>query len=83
VAAVRIELLYFAGARDAVGRPSEAVDVAPGTTVATLHDVLLARHPNLVRAGRVRFAVGERFAVPTTPLAEGDVVAIIPPVSGG
>ena len=28
-------------------------------------------------------AVNERFAEPSTPLAEGDVLALLPPVSGG
>lgn len=33
--------------------------------------------------GSVRFAVGDEFAAPDRALRAGDVVALLPPVSGG
>jgi molybdopterin converting factor subunit 1 len=81
---MRLEVLYFAGAREAVGRPSDVVDVPDGTTVAALRGALATRHPALARLlPSARLAVGERFAPESRPLADGDVVALIPPVSGG
>jgi molybdopterin converting factor subunit 1 len=81
---MRVEVLYFASAREASGVPAETVEVAEGATVGDLLPVLEARHPRL-RGGRasLRFAVGERFADAARPLAPGDRVALLPPVSGG
>jgi molybdopterin converting factor subunit 1 len=81
---VRIEVLYFAAARDAAGRPAEPVDVPDGETLAGLRGVLATRHPGLARTLRAsRFAVGEAFAAEDRRLEPGDVVAVLPPVSGG
>lgn len=81
---VRIDVLYFAAAREAAGTPSERVEVPGTTTVGALRPLLASRHPALstVLPGS-RLAVGERFAAEAQALAEGDVVAVIPPVSGG
>lgn len=79
----RVEVLFFAAAREATGTPSVRVEVAPGTTVEALAASLRARFPKLAAVGAVRFAVGERFADGATVVADGDVVAFIPPVSGG
>src|SRR5207247_2216492 len=82
--AVRVDVLYFAGAREAAGLSSERLDVPEGTTLASLRTVLEVRHPALSTAwGATRFAVGEAFARPERSLLAGDVVALIPPVSGG
>ena len=81
---MRIDVLYFAAAREAAGTPSEAVDVPSATTVGALRPWLAAHRPALVGVlGASRLAVGERFAPETHALADGDVVAVIPPVSGG
>jgi molybdopterin converting factor subunit 1 len=83
VTPTRVEVLFFAAAREAAGTPSLRLEVAPGTTVDALAAGLRARFPKLAAVGAVRFAVGERFADGPTVVADGDVVALIPPVSGG
>jgi molybdopterin synthase sulfur carrier subunit len=81
---VRIEILYFAAAREAAGRPSEPLEVREGETVRGLRGVLGTRHPGLVRTlAASRLAVGEAFAAEDRRLEPGDVVAVLPPVSGG
>lgn len=81
---MRIQVLYFAAAREAAGRSAEAVDVPAGSTVADVTPLLAGRGPGLARALRdARFAVGERFVPPSSPLREGDRLAVLPPVSGG
>jgi molybdopterin converting factor subunit 1 len=81
---MRVEVLYFASARDAAGLPAETVDVAEGCTVGDLLPLLARRHPRLSAGLRsLRFAVGERFAEPGRALSPGDRVALLPPVSGG
>ena len=80
-----IRVLYFAAVRDLVGRDEEDLFLPDG--IATIGDlaVFLAKHrPALAgRLGSVRFARNETFATNDEALAEGDVVAIIPPVAGG
>jgi molybdopterin converting factor subunit 1 len=81
---MRVEVLYFASARDASGVSSETVDVSDGATVGDLVPLLSGRHPGLAQGlPSLRFAVGERFAETSRPLRPGDRVALIPPVSGG
>jgi molybdopterin converting factor subunit 1 len=81
---VRIEILYFAGAREAAGRPSEAIDVPDGATVGGVRAALAARRPELSRwLPSARLAIDARFAAEAEPVAAGAVVAVIPPVSGG
>lgn len=81
---MRVSVLYFAGVRQGIGRSEEAVDLPPGASVGTLWRTLAERHPELLRwEGRLQIAVNEEFARRETPLADGSVVAILPPVSGG
>lgn len=81
---MRIQVLHFAAAREAAGCASETVDLPEGATVADARALLLSRHPALAGpASRLRFAVGERFASEAARLSAGDVLALLPPVSGG
>ena len=81
---MRIEVLYFAAAREAAARSSEPLEVPDGSTLAGLRGVLRARHPALATTLAVsRFAVGEAFAAEDHRLEAGDIVAVLPPVSGG
>jgi len=80
-----VELLYFAAVADLVGRAAESVVLPePVTCVARLSEYLQDVRPNLRgRLEGVRFAVNEAFADAQTPIASGDVVALLPPSSGG
>lgn len=81
---MRVEVLYFAGLRQALGLSRETVSLPAGASVAALHRLLEEKHPPLVPwRDRIRVAVNEAFAVPETPLSNGDTVALLPPLSGG
>ncbi len=82
---MRVHLLFFAALRDAVGFAESELELAPDdATVAGLATRLPDRFPALDgRMGSVRLAVNEEFAEPGHVLHDGDVVALIPPVSGG
>lgn len=82
---MKATILYFAAVRDLVGRDEEQLDLpASVTSVAELAAYLSGLHPALAgRLDAVRFARNEVFATPSELLAEGDVIALIPPVSGG
>jgi molybdopterin synthase sulfur carrier subunit len=80
-----LRILYFAGLRDAVGIAEESVEVPDGVrTVRALCDHLAQRHrPYAERRAFVRVARNEAFAADDDALADGDVIAMIPPVAGG
>ena len=80
-----ITLLYFAAVRELVGTDEERLSLPPGvTTIATLAVFLTEHRPALSgRLGSVRFARNETFATNDEAIAEGDVIALIPPVAGG
>ncbi|HVW30796.1 MAG TPA: molybdopterin converting factor subunit 1 [Polyangiaceae bacterium] len=80
-----VKVLYFAAVRDAVGKAEEELALPSDViTVAELGSFLESRYPALSgRLATVRFAVNEVFANPDARLTSGDVVAVIPPVSGG
>jgi molybdopterin synthase catalytic subunit len=60
------------------------VDLAESACVADLWSGLREQHPALAAYdGAIAIAVNQSFASSSTPLAPGDEVALLPPVSGG
>lgn len=72
---------YFASLRDAAGRDEEQVEAGAG--LAALYAALAERHRFTLPRERLRVAVNGEFAAWDAPLAAGDEVVFIPPVSGG
>lgn len=57
---------------------------ANGLTIGFLRDRLVEKFPRLADAGRsFRFAINDEFVRDNDKLNDGDVVSVIPPVSGG
>jgi molybdopterin synthase catalytic subunit len=76
---MRISVRLFAGLREQAGVRERSLDVPKGATVAGIWPLLeLGDEP----AGLL-YAVNRGYAERATVLAEGDEVALIPPVSGG
>lgn len=81
---MKIHLLYFAAAREAVGRAEDVLDVPPAARVQQVLEDLMQHHPALVPFQEtLRVAVNEDFVDTARVLREGDRLALIPPVSGG
>jgi molybdopterin converting factor subunit 1 len=81
---MRCTVLLFAQLRDAVGRDSIAIDLFAGATVKDALHHIAESHPAIAQVpNHIATAVNERYASPTTILYEGDIIALIPPVSGG
>ena len=80
-----IQILYFAALRERMGTSAEEVELPDDVTdVRALGVWLESTRPNLRgMLGSVRFAVGDEFAALDRALSAGDVVALLPPVSGG
>ena len=94
---VEVEVRYYAMLRDAAGRRSEELDLPEGSSFGDLMDVVVEKYGAVFRryvfddGGRERdylsfmvngVSVHSREGF-DTPLADGDVVAILPPVGGG
>jgi len=79
-----VSVLYFAVLRDLAGVAEETVELPSPAEVGALLSLLERAHEALRgRLGSVRVAVNEEFAPLSTLLHGGEVVALIPPVSGG
>jgi len=81
---MKLRVLYFAVFREKIGREDDVLELADGARVRDAIAALAAQHPPIARlAGRFRVAVNQDFADDDRALAEGDELALIPPVAGG
>ncbi len=84
---MNLKLLFFARLRETLGVSRESFMLDAPATVASLLEHLRARGgvwTTELAAGRnFRIAVNQEMANLNTPLAEGDEVAVFPPVTGG
>ena len=82
--AVRVRVQLFAWLRDAAGTEETTVELAAGARGDDARDALAARWPALrALLPGVRLAVNQEYRPWGTALADGDALALIPPVSGG
>ena len=79
---MKITVLYFASLREKMGCSEAREDVAPGITVGALWESLRARPALAGWAAPVGFAVNGQWSGSERRLADGDTVALLPPVSG-
>jgi molybdopterin synthase catalytic subunit/molybdopterin converting factor small subunit len=81
---MRVRLLAFASAADALGAAEQAMEVPDGCTVGGLKDALADLHPELeALLPRLAVAVDGEIVGDGARLDEGVEVALLPPVSGG
>ncbi len=76
-----IDVLFFAELQDNVGNEKVSVE-ADGITVTELKNNLLSTY-KLDTLNNAMVAINEEYARENTVVNRGDVVAFIPPVSGG
>lgn len=81
---ITVKVKLFATLRQDAGWSEQAIDAPEGSTLGNLMQLLVEATPNLKLTGRAVYAaVNQSYAKPDHVLAEGDEVAIFPPVSGG
>jgi molybdopterin converting factor subunit 1 len=80
---MKVTVLYFASLRERAGRAQDEEDVPAGTTAGALWERLCARGALGGSRAAPGFAVNGEWTGPERVLAEGDVLALLPPVSGG
>lgn len=76
-----IKILLFAELQEEAGKDEIEVEKA-GMTVSELKDWLTAEF-RLTSLANTMIAINESYANETDVLKEGDIIAFIPPVSGG
>lgn len=74
---------FFGPAIELAGQPERRYELPTGATVGALAGMLATDYPRLGAALGVRLAVNRRYVALNRVLADGDEVAVIPPVSGG
>jgi molybdopterin converting factor subunit 1 len=80
---MKISVLFFGITKDLVKSSQLQVEVAENSSVANLKAVLKDTFPQLENINSYAIAVNEEYSDDESVLKEGDIVAIIPPVSGG
>jgi MoaE-MoaD fusion protein len=84
IRAMKVRILAFASAGDALGATELEMELPEGSRVADLRDRLDSGHPALTPLWpRLAVAVDGRIAGPDALLSDGVEVALLPPVSGG
>lgn len=79
---ITVQVQLFAAYREAVGARQIAFDVPEGATVLDVWQQLQAKYPKL-RTPRPVAAINESYATLDVVVQPGDLVAYLPPVSGG
>ncbi|MGH8104509.1 MAG: MoaD/ThiS family protein [bacterium] len=75
---------FYAHAKDLAGTDLAVITVPDGVTVRDLAPLLLAQYEKLRPLWKsLVVAVNEEVVRDTHPLADGDTVALLPPIAGG
>ncbi len=80
---MNIEILLFGITTDLLNTTSLQMEMPTNSTISHLKIALLIEYEQLSNLNSYAFAVNEAYANDDTVLHVNDVVAIIPPVSGG
>lgn len=81
---MRVQVLLFATIKDKVGKSRLTLDLPEAATVADARAALSHDFPAAAQnIGSAIAAVNEEFSQPNATLADGDTLALFPPVSGG
>jgi molybdopterin synthase catalytic subunit len=81
---VRLRVLFFGQLRDIVQRAEDSIELPEPADLAAVFAHYAAQHPALDGLRRsIVLARNQHFGAPSTPVADGDEIAFLPPVSGG
>ncbi len=81
---MKIDVLYFSSLKDKIKKNKESIEIKENSNLTDLINFLKEKHPEISQnLDNVMVAVNEEYVDKDYILKNGDVVALIPPVSGG
>ncbi len=81
---MKVKVLYFSSIKDKIKKREEILEIPDNAAVSNLKNILKQLYPQISEViDKVMIAVNEEYVSDETRLKEGDIIAIIPPVSGG
>ncbi|MFD1315285.1 MoaD/ThiS family protein [Namhaeicola litoreus] len=80
---MKIKTLFFGVARDIVGKDELLIDVQGNTTIQDFEARLLNQYPDFSDIRNFAFAVNESYVDRNYSIQKNDLIAVLPPVSGG
>ncbi|SET98584.1 molybdopterin synthase sulfur carrier subunit [Salinibacillus kushneri] len=79
-----VKILFFAGLAEKIGEREMVIEEAGNWQIDQLTEWLQAQYPSAKsELAQSMVAINEEYAERTETLADHDIVAFIPPVSGG
>lgn len=81
---MQVTVHFYSYFKDLTGCAQTTESIAPGSTVADLHDLVCKKYPKLQQMKRsTLIAVGVDYQRGEYGLNDGDEVSFFPPVQGG
>ncbi|WP_299059331.1 MoaD/ThiS family protein [uncultured Polaribacter sp.] len=80
---MKIKVLFFGITTDLVNTSTLDLVLSEASTLVDFKNLLSKEYPQLKNINSYAIAVNESYATDDVVLKEADVVAVIPPVSGG
>ena len=80
---MKIKALFFGMSRDLAGQNEITIDLNDGITIQEFREFLVKKYPLFSEMDSFAIALNESYSEQGAVLSENDIVAIIPPVSGG
>lgn len=80
---MKITLLLFGITTDLIGESSLEIELENPCSILKFKTFLIEKHPQLTNLDNYAIAVNETYANDDYVLKGNDIVAVIPPVSGG
>lgn len=81
---MRVVIECYGASRRWCGAEQIVLELRNDETAGGALDELALRYPEFAaRRESIAIAIGDAIAAPATPLSDGDVLALIPPVSAG
>ncbi len=80
---MEIELLFFGSIQDVIEKRTEKVNVNSLSSIKEFRVFLEEKYPKLKRHAQFSIAINMEYATDEQLIKNGDVIALIPPVSGG
>jgi molybdopterin synthase catalytic subunit len=82
--AIHVRVTLYASLRERAGVDSVPLELPNGSVLGDVWPLLKDRFPKIAGMGSsLAWAVNHAYAKPHEPLADGDEIAAMPPISGG